>query len=103
VAAIELASSPSMEDLDRQSPPNENRSLNVQTNTGKNRNCGCSYRCMQWAARVAFVLILTLILVAAGVIIWQIVVKHAENHIVAWFVGGIFTLLCVVSQMGPAQ
>ena len=96
---LELTASSTMgePEQDNDTDTSGNESLRIAPSSpAAQRECGCSYRCMQWAARALFAVVLALILAAAGVIIWQIVVQHAENHIVAWFVGGIFTLLCVV-------
>ncbi len=96
---IELASSPNMVRTSDLNDDECDETLTLTSPAPASRECGCTYSCMQWAARAIFVLVLMLILSAAGVIIWQIVVQHAENHIVAWFVGGIFTLLSVVRDI----
>ena len=59
---------------------------------------GAQRRCCSTLVLSRSVLVGTLVLVlaASGIAIWQLVDRHAENHIVAWFVGGIFTALSVV-------
>ena len=55
--------------------------------------CGVSW--VLWA-RIVLGITIGLVLIGAGLAIWQLVDLHAENHVVAWFVGGVFTMLSVV-------